>query len=96
MAKNNNDSKKEAVVVVEGIVIAALPELIYRVEIDFKGLKHEVKCHISGKMRTNFIELEKGDQVRVKISLYDIDKGIIIRRLTSRGVPRVEHVEIAV
>ena len=80
--------EKKSSIEVEGIVSAVLPELEYKVLIDFRGIKHEVKCHVSGKMRTNFIELEKGDEVRVRISLYDIDKGIIIRRLTMRNKAR--------
>ena len=72
---------------VEGTVMGALPKLEYKVEIDFKGLKHTLTCHVSGKMKTRFINLELGDKVLVRISLYDIDRGIIFRRLTSRQRP---------
>lgn len=87
--KEPTDEKK---IEVEGDVVEVLPGLEYVVEIDFKGLKHKVKCYISGKMRTHFIQLAKGDRVRVEISLYDIDKGRITYRLTKRnpqvGPPR--------
>jgi len=92
MARKNKSEKlpkNDSYIEFEGVVTSALPELIYITEIEFKGLKHQVKCHVSGKMRTNFIQLEKGDKVRLKISLYDIDKGIITRRLTSRHAPQV-------
>jgi len=98
MAQQNNsdlDQKKDKYIEFEGVVISALPELIYIVEIEFRGIKHQVKCHVSGKMRTNFIQLEKGDKVRLKISLYDIDKGIITRRLTSRHSPQVVETQSA-
>lgn len=72
---------------IEGTVVGALPKLEYRVEIDFKGLKHTLTCHVSGKMKTRFINLELGDKVLLRISLYDIDRGIIFRRLTSRQKP---------
>jgi len=87
-AKNRSDLNK--VVEMEGVVVAALPKLEYTVGIDYKGIKHNVTCHVSGKMKTRYIELEKGDKVLVRISLYDIDRGIIFRRLTSRIKPQVE------
>ena len=82
-AKNKKDAN--TTIELEGIVIAALPKLEYTVEIEFKGIKHSVTCHVSGKMKTRYIELEKGDKVLLRISLYDIDRGIIFRRLTSRN-----------
>lgn len=83
MANDKNDSK-EGVVTVEGEVLDVLPGLEYLVEIEFQGIKHEIVCYVSGKMRKNYIQLEKGDKVRVEISLYDIDKGRIVYRLTQR------------
>lgn len=71
----------------EGVVTAALPKLEYMVEIDFKGIKHPVQCHVSGKMKTRFISLDLGDKVLLRVSLKDIDRGIIIRRLTQRNRP---------
>ncbi|MBE0573667.1 translation initiation factor IF-1 [Candidatus Dojkabacteria bacterium] len=82
MKAEKHDSDKT--IEVEGTVLAALPKLEYTVEIDFKGIKHILTCHVSGKMKTRFIDLEVGDKVLVRISLYDIDRGIIFRRLTSR------------
>lgn len=78
-------TEKKDVVVVEGVVTEVLPGLEYKVKIDFQGLEHEIVCYVSGKMRTNYIQLEKGDKVRVEISLYDIDKGRITYRLTQRN-----------
>ena len=72
-------------ITLEGVVKDALPGLQYQVEVDFQGLKHNVICYISGKMRTNFIQLAIGDQVRVEIPLYDIDKGRIVYRLTKKN-----------
>jgi translation initiation factor IF-1 len=77
---NNNDQFIE----VEGTVQAMHPNMKYIVEIDYNELKHEVLCYVSGKMKKYFIEIKKGDRVKVKISLYDIDNGIITRRLTER------------
>ena len=71
---------------IEGVVKAALPELRFIVEVEFRGIKHTVNCHVSGKMKTRYISLEIGDKVRIQISLDDINKGIITRRLTLRNV----------
>lgn len=88
MKAQKQDSDKT--IEVEGTVVAALPKLEYKVEIDFKGIKHTLTCHVSGKMKTRFINLELGDKVLLRISLYDIDRGIIFRRLTSRQKPVVQ------
>ena len=36
---------------------------------------HEVKAHIAGKIRKNFIRILPGDIVTVEISPYDLGKG---------------------
>ena len=89
MRNNNNkekapSSKENKTVEAEGEVISTHPNMKYTVAIDFNGLKHELTCYVSGKMKKNYIEIKKGDKVRVEISLYDIDNGIITRRLTER------------
>jgi translation initiation factor IF-1 len=42
--------------------------------------KHQVLCHVSGKMRMNYIRILPGDKVTVELSPYDLDKGRIIYR----------------
>jgi translation initiation factor IF-1 len=85
MANKVSISKTEQFVTLEGVVAEVYPEMKYLVEVDFKGIKHKVKCYVSGKMRTRFIVIKKGDRVRIQISLYDIDSGIITYRLNQRG-----------
>jgi len=41
---------------------------------------HQVLAHISGKLRTNFIRILPGDQVKVALSPYDLTKGRITWR----------------
>jgi translation initiation factor IF-1 len=67
--------KKE---VVKGKVIEALPELTFKVELE-DG--RTVLAYLSGKMRLNFIKVIPGDEVMVELSLYDKNKGRIIKRL---------------
>lgn len=65
-------------IIQEGTVIEALPNAMFRVELD-NG--HIVLCVISGKIRTNFIRILEGDDVRVEISPYDLTRGRIVSRL---------------
>jgi len=71
---------------VEGTVVAALPNAMFRVAIDAGdaddtgGAKHEVLAHISGKMRKFYIRILPGDTVTVEMSPYDLSRGRITYR----------------
>ena len=69
--------KKEAIEV-EGIVVEALPNAMFRVELP-NG--HEVLAHISGKIRMHYIRVLPGDKVLIELSPYDLSRGRIIYRL---------------
>jgi translation initiation factor IF-1 len=69
---------KEEAIEVEGKVIEALPNTMFRVELE-NG--HVVLAHISGKMRMHFIRILPGDKVRLELSPYDLNKGRITYRL---------------
>ncbi|HSW97218.1 MAG TPA: translation initiation factor IF-1 [Candidatus Saccharimonadales bacterium] len=62
---------------VEGIVKEALPNTLFRVELSDGSL---ILCHLSGKMRMNFIKILPGDRVRAEMTPYDKTKGRIIYR----------------
>ena len=62
---------------VEGIVIEALPNAMFRVELE-NG--HVVLAHVSGKMRMHFIRILPGDKVTVELSPYDLTRGRITYR----------------
>ena len=68
---------KDDVIVIDGKVIEALPNAMFRVELD-NG--HVVLCHISGKMRMHYIKILPGDRVKVEMSPYDLSKGRIVFR----------------
>ena len=68
---------KEEPIQVEGKVVEALPNAMFRVELD-NG--HKVLAHVSGKMRMNFIRILPGDRVTVEMSPYDLSKGRIVYR----------------
>ncbi len=63
---------------VDGIVTEALPNATFKVKLD--GLDKEVLCHISGKIRMNYIKIVPGDKVKVEINPYSLDKGRITYR----------------
>lgn len=63
---------------VEGIVRDVLPNTMFRVELE-NG--HKILCHISGKLRLNFIKILPGDKVAVELSPYDLTKGRIVYRV---------------
>ena len=68
---------KEEAIEVEGIVKEALPNTMFRVELQ-NG--HMIMAHLSGKMRKHYIRIVPGDSVKVALSPYDPDKGRIIFR----------------
>ena len=68
---------KEDVIEVEGTVIEALPNAMFRVELE-NG--HKIIAHISGKLRMNFIRILAGDKVTIEISPYDWTRGRITWR----------------
>lgn len=68
---------KEDVIEVEGVVIEALPNAMFKVEIQGG---HQLLAHISGKLRMNFIKILPGDKVTVEMSPYDLTKGRITWR----------------
>ena len=69
--------KKEAIEV-EGTVVEALPNAMFRVELP-NG--HMVLAHISGKLRVHYIRVLLGDKVLIELSPYDLTRGRITYRL---------------
>ncbi len=69
---------KEEAIQVEGTVSEALPNAMFRVELENK---HLVLAHVSGKMRMNFIRILPGDKVMCELSPYDLTRGRIIYRV---------------
>ncbi|MDL2325003.1 translation initiation factor IF-1 [Ruminococcaceae bacterium OttesenSCG-928-A16] len=68
---------KEDVIEVEGVVIEAMPNAMFKVEIQGG---HQLLAHISGKLRMNYIRILPGDKVTVEMSPYDLTKGRITWR----------------
>ena len=69
---------KEEKIEMEGEIIEALPNTMFKVKLDDSG--HEVLGHISGKMRRHYIRILPGDRVKIELSPYDLDRGRITYR----------------
>ena len=61
----------------DGVVLEALPNTLFRIKLDDGSV---VICHLSGKMRMNFIKILPGDRVKIEMTPYDLAKGRIMFR----------------
>ena len=69
---------KESLIEIEGTVSEALPNAMFRVEIQ-EG--HQVLAHLGGKLRKHYIRILPGDKVKLELSPYDLTRGRITFRL---------------
>jgi translation initiation factor IF-1 len=70
-------NQKESTLTVEGTIVEALPNTMFRIDLD-NG--HRILGHISGKMRKHYIRILPGDKVTVELSAYDLSRGRITYR----------------
>ncbi len=68
---------KQASIEQDGTIVEALSNAMFKVELE-NG--HIIICHISGKMRMNYLKILPGDKVRIEMSPYDLTKGRICYR----------------
>ena len=68
---------KEDMIELEGTVVEAMPNAMFKVKTD-SG--HEVLAQLSGKMRKYYIRIVPGDSVVVAVSPYDLTRGRIVFR----------------
>jgi translation initiation factor IF-1 len=60
---------------VEGIVVEALPNKTYRVEL---ANGHRLLAFVPGRARLSFVRLSLGDKVKLQMSPYDLSEGRIV------------------
>ena len=70
-------ANKEGALELEGTVVEALPNAMFRVELE-NG--HRVLATISGKMRQHYIRILPQDRVVIELSPYDLTRGRIVYR----------------
>ena len=68
--------KQQEKIEAEGVVKESLPNTMFLVETEGKT----ILCHLSGKMRINYIKVMPGDKVRLELTPYDQTKGRIVYR----------------
>ena len=68
-------AEKEAKVEMEGEVIEALRNRMYRIQLD-NG--HETLGYMAGKMKRYRIRIGLGDRVKIELSPYDLERGRIV------------------
>jgi translation initiation factor IF-1 len=64
-----------------GKVVETFPNATFQVKVvspEAKG--HEVLCHLAGRMRVHRVQILPGDNVRLEMTPYDLQKGRITYR----------------
>ena len=81
------------VIQVDGVIIECLPNTTFRVRLDDPNYpsEHTLLCHLSGKMRINYIRIIPGDHVTVELTPYDLSKGRIVYRHKKAPVRKTEE-----
>lgn len=67
--------KTKNVVEVDGTIVAALPNTMFRVELAEGKL---ILATLTGKMRRNYVRVFPGDRVKVEMTPYDEGRGRIV------------------
>lgn len=75
---------KEEALEFEGMVLEALPDAKFRVELE-NG--HVVIAYTAGRMKKNRIKTLAGDRVTVEMTPYDLDKARLVFRHKGEGAP---------
>lgn len=70
---------KEAGIRINGEVLEALGNAMFRVKVD--GSEHLVTAYLGGKLRQHEIKIIAGDRVTLEVSPYDLTKGRIMIRI---------------
>ena len=65
----------EDAIEVEGSVVEALSSALYRVEL---ANGHRMLAHGNGRGRQDVVRLLPGEKVKLRVSPYDLSKGVII------------------
>jgi translation initiation factor IF-1 len=67
--------KNQEITVVEGSVIQALPNTMFKVELEDGKV---ILASLKGKMRRSYIRVFPGDKVKVEMTHYDTERGRIV------------------
>lgn len=70
---------KQKPIETEGKIVKCLPNAKFRVKLE--NTDKVVLGYASGKMQQNFIKMVEGDNVKIELSPYDLEKGRITERI---------------
>ena len=76
MSKNEDD-----LIGTTGTVIEPLPGTQFKVELENGNV---ITAHLAGKLKMNYNKILPGDEVKVELSPYDLEKGRIVYRNTGK------------
>ncbi len=68
-------SKGENITTFDAVVIQALPNTMFRVELEGGKV---ILATLKGRMRRNYIRIFPGDRVKVEMTPYDTERGRIV------------------
>jgi translation initiation factor IF-1 len=66
---------KEKTVKISGVVTEALPNTMFKVELEDE---RKILTTLKGRMRRRYIRIFPGDKVKVEMTQYDKERGIIV------------------
>lgn len=72
---------KEDKIVLEGIVKKVLPDFRFIIETNYGNTSLEILGYGSGNLRRFKRNIQAGDKVELEISIYDMKRGRVLRRL---------------
>jgi len=75
-----SDKPKPEKIKAEGVVKETLPNAQFIIGIEVDGTPVDIRAHISGRIRMNFIKILQGDRVVVELTPYDPTLGRIVHR----------------
>jgi translation initiation factor IF-1 len=78
--KDSAPSQKEQVLSVDGTVLEALPNAMFKVKLTSEYDDRVLLGHISGKIRQHNIKILPGDTVTIELNPYDLTRGRITYR----------------
>jgi len=74
-------AKSDDKIELEGKIDVAYPGGQFLVKLTTEGFEeHEVRARLSGKMRMHYIRIVPGDRVKLQVSPYNLDEGLITYR----------------
>ncbi|MBN1168738.1 translation initiation factor IF-1 [Candidatus Woesebacteria bacterium] len=73
--------KKEDTKIVEGEVLEALPNTMFKVKLDDHS---NVVATLKGKLRRSYVRIFPGDRVKIEMTKYDRERGRIVFKFKSK------------